>query len=358
MPGSRRRCCFAHLLQDRLPPFFNSTSGQRLKWSDNMDLTKYILKRVWVSLITIFIIIALTFFLMNLMPGDPFTGVKAVPDAIKEALNKRYGLDKPLIQRFLLYIWNIMKGDFGMSMTFRNRTVFDIIKQAFPVSADLGIRSLIFGVTGGLLLGIYAALRHNRKADRISMVVAIIGVSLPSFIVGALVQYFFGYQLSNFIKWAFNTNYQFLPIARWEGFTYTILPSFALGFGSLAIVARMMRTSMLDVINQDYIKTAKAKGLSQQAIIWKHMVRNAILPIVTILGPMTAAILTGTFVIENIFAIPGLGKFFVQSVSRYDYTMTMGLTLFYAIFLVFMNLVVDISYGLIDPRIRLTKGRA
>lgn len=323
-----------------------------------MELTKYILKRVVISLVTIFVIITATFFLMNAMPGKPFTGEKAIPKAVEDNLNKKYGLDKPLGERYVIYLGNLMHGDLGISMTYKNRSVVDIIKTAFPVSADLGIRSLIFGVVLGLLLGVVAALNHNKKWDNISMFIAIVGVSLPGFIIGALVQYLLGYQFSGFIKDVFDTNFQLFPVARWDGFKYTILPSFALGFSSLATVARMMRTSMLDVINQDYIKTAKAKGLSQVTIVIRHTIRNAILPVLTILGPLAAAVLTGTFVIEKIFAIPGLGKYFVQSVSSYDYTMTMGLTLFYAFFIVFINLIIDILYGIIDPRIRLSKGRA
>jgi oligopeptide transport system permease protein len=227
--------------------------------------------------------------------------------------------------------------------------------------------------------------------DRVTMVLAILGVSIPGFILATMVQYAFGYQLSNALKDLLNTDYQFLAIGRWHDsykweslkvfgqtlpfvkvmsmksflymfswdcIRYTLLPAMALGFGSLASVARLMRTSMLDVLHQDYIKTAKAKGLSTTQVTLKHAVRNAILPVVTILGPLTAAILTGTFIIEQIFAIPGLGKFFVQSVQIYDYTMIMGLTIFYASFLILMNFLVDLAYGFIDPRIRLAKGRA
>ncbi len=323
-----------------------------------MSLFSYIMRRVLISLVTVFVVVSLTFFLMNLMPGDPFIGNKAVPKAIKDNLYAKYGLDKPLFERYLMYLGNLAKGDLGMSMTYKNQKVVNVIKQAFPVSADLGIRSLLFGVIGGLLLGVVAALHHNGPWDTTATLLAIIGVSIPGFLIGTLVQYIFGFLFSNVIKDIFNTSYQLIPIARWEGFRYTLLPSFALGFASLALTSRMMRTSMLDVLHQDYIKTAKSKGLTPLQVTWKHTIRNAILPVITVLGPLTAAVMTGTFVIERIFAIPGLGKFFVQSVQMYDYTMILGLTLFFATFLIFMNLVVDIAYGLIDPRIRLAKGKA
>jgi oligopeptide transport system permease protein len=310
------------------------------------------------SFVTIFIVVSATFFLMNLMPGDPFIGNKAIPKAIKANLYAKYGLDKPLPQRYLIYLGNLTRGDLGMSMIYKSQEVINVIKQAFPVSADLGIRSLLFGVTFGILLGIIAALNHNGPMDTIATLLAIIGVSIPGFLIGTLVQYVFGFLFSNVIKDIFHTTYQLIPIARWEGFRYTLLPSFALGFASLALTARLMRTSMLDVLNQDYIQTAKSKGLTPAQVTVKHAIRNAILPIITILGPLTATIMTGTFVIERIFAIPGLGKFFVQSVQMYDYTMIMGLTIFFATFLIFMNLLVDIAYGFIDPRIRLAKGKA
>jgi oligopeptide transport system permease protein len=310
------------------------------------------------SAVTVFVVVTLTFFLMNLMPGDPFIGNKAIPKAIKANLYAKYGLDKPLATRYLMYLGNVAKGDLGMSMTYKNQEVVKVIQQAFPVSADLGIRSLIFGLIGGLLLGTIAALNHNRPWDTGATVLAIIGVAIPGFLIATIVQFVIGFQLSNVIKAIFHTDFQVLPIARWEGFKYTILPAFALGFGSMASISRLMRTSMLDVLHQDYIKTAKSKGLTPFQVTFKHGIRNAILPVVTILGPLTAAIMTGTFVIERIFAIPGLGRFFVQSVQMYDYTMIMGLTLFFATFLIFMNLLVDIAYGIVDPRIRLGKGAA
>jgi oligopeptide transport system permease protein len=307
---------------------------------------KYILKRILYAVLTLFVLVGLTFFMMQLLPGDPFIGEKSIPQTTLDALNEKYGLNKPLIQQFFMYIGNVFKGDLGLSIHY-NRPVMDIISQAFPYSFDLGIRALIFATVIGLLLGIVAAVKRGTKWDTISMLFAIIGVSVPGFIIGALLQYFLGLKL---YSW---TGVRYFPITGWGTFASTLLPSFALSFSSLATISRLMRTSMLDVLGQDYVKTAKSKGLSQKEIIWKHAVRNAIMPVITVLGPIAAAVLTGAFVVENIFSIPGMGKFFVLSIQTQDYTMISGTTLFYGAFLVLANLIVDLAYGFIDPRVRL-----
>ena len=299
------------------------------------------------SIVTIFVLIIVTFLLMHLMPGDPFTGEKALPADIKAALMSKYGLDKPIIVQLFKYIGNVLHGDFGISLQDK-RPVAQIIMQAFPVSAELGLRSLIFALILGLLLGVVAAVKRGTAWDTVSMLLALIGVSVPSFIIGALLQYFLGLKLYQ------ATGQQIFSIMGWGPENSKILPAFALAFGSMASISRLMRTSMLDVLSQDYIKTAKAKGLSRKEIIWKHSIRNAVMPVVTIMGPLVAGVLTGTFVIENIFSIPGLGKYFVQSVESNDYTTIVGTTLFFGAFLVFANLVVDIIYGLLDPRIKLS----
>lgn len=308
---------------------------------------QYILKRVLYAVITVFVLIVITFILMHLMPGDPFSGEKALTPEIKAALFAKYGLDQPLTVQFFKYIGNVLHGDLGVSLLDK-RPVLDTILQAFPVSADLGIRSLIFATVIGLLLGVVAAVKRGTKWDTLTMFLALIGVSVPSFIIGALLQYFLGLKLYQ------ATGMQIFAVMGWGSFNTKFLPPFALAFSTMASVSRLMRTSMLDVLNQDYIKTAKAKGLSQNEIVWKHAVRNAVMPVVTIMGPLVAGVLTGTFVVENIFAIPGLGKFFVQCVQMNDYTTISGTTLFYGSFLVLANLLVDIIYGLIDPRIKLT----
>ncbi|MBP2071141.1 MULTISPECIES: ABC transporter permease [Thermoanaerobacterium] len=307
-------------------------------------MLNYSLKRFVYMLITIWVIVTLTFFLMHMIPGDPFTSEKKVPEQIRQNMLAKYHLDKPLIVQYGYYLNNLIHGDLGISLKYLNRTVDDIIKQSAPASFQLGIQSIILGVIFGLLFGIIAALKRGGGWDYFSMFLAIIGISVPNFIIATLLQLL----LASKLRW--------LPVSGWGSFKYTILPSIALSFSTLSIISRMMRTSMLDVIGQDYIKTAKAKGLSQLQIIWKHMVRNAIMPVVTVLGPLIAGIVTGTFVIEQIFSIPGLGKFFVQSIYDEDYSMILGTTIFYSVILVVMMFLVDIAYGLIDPRVRLAKG--
>ena len=312
-------------------------------------MLKYVLKRLLYAVLTLFVLCAITFFMMRLLPGDPFIGEKAIPETTMKALNQKYGLDKPVIEQFLMYVGNVLKGDLGISMHYNNRPVTEIIAQAFPYSFDLGIRSLIFATIMGVFLGIVAAVKRGTAWDTLTMLIAIIGVSVPSFIVGSLLQYFLGlglYQL---------TGARIFPITGWNSVSSKILPAFALSFGSMATISRLMRTSMLDVLGQDYIKTAKSKGLSQKKIVWKHAVRNAIMPVVTVLGPIAASVLTGAFVVENIFSIPGMGKFFVNSIKVQDYTMISGITLFYGAFLIIANLVVDLAYGFIDPRVKLTE---
>lgn len=321
-------------------------------------MKKYILQRIIIAIITVFVVITLTFFLMHSIPGTPFTtgNDNMTPEALA-ALEANYGLDRPLEEQYMIYLKNILHGNFGTSISYSNKSVTDIIKTAFPVSLDLGLRALVFAVTAGILLGVGAALHHNKALDRFSSVIAIIGISVPSFVLGTLVQCVFGLWFSSWIKEVFHTSYQLFPISRWESFRYTILPTFTLGMGSIATITRLMRSSMLDVIGQDYIKTAKSKGISNAAVVWKHEVRNALIPVVTVVGRMIGTICTGSFVIENLFAIPGLGKYYVNSVSARDYTLTMGLTIFYAIFVVFSTLIVDIVYCLIDPRVRLSGAR-
>ncbi|NLP34326.1 MAG: ABC transporter permease [Clostridiales bacterium] len=313
-------------------------------------MIKYVGKRLFYALLTVLTLTVLTFFMMRMLPGDPFIGAKAIPEATLEALNRKYGLDKPVLQQLIMYISNALKGDLGISIKY-NRPVTDIITQAFPYSFDLGVRALIFATIMGVLLGIVAAVKRGTKWDSLAMFFAILGVSVPNFIIGSLLQYLLGLKL---FEW---TGIKFFPITGWESFASKLIPSFALSFSSLATISRLMRTSMLDVLGQDYIKTAKSKGLSQKKIIWKHAVRNAIMPVVTVLGPIAASVLTGAFVVENIFSIPGMGKFFVMSIQDQDYTMISGITLFYGIFLVVANLAVDLAYGFIDPRVKIAEGK-
>ena len=305
-------------------------------------MVRYILNRVLVAILTMFVLATATFFLLRLVPGDPFAGPKVVPE-VKERLRIHYGLDKPLAEQYLIYMGNILRGDFGYSLAKRGHRVNKVIKDAFPASLDLGIRAMIIAIIFGIFFGIIAALNRGKPLDYLTVILVLIGISVPSFVVAALLQYFFGVYL------------KILPVARYESFWHTLLPAFALSLGTMAVLARYMRASMLEVMTADYIKTAKAKGLRNTQIVIRHQIRNALFPILTILGPAIAMVLTGSFIIESIFAIPGLGRHYVLAMQNLDYTLVMGLTLFFGFFLIVMNLLVDFTYGIIDPRVRYTQ---
>ena len=266
-----------------------------------------------------------------------------------EALYAKYGLDKPVWMQYFIYLGNVLHGDLGISLQ-NDRPVTTVIGESFVVSFDVGIRAILFAFILGVVLGTLAAIKRGTAVDTICMLVALVGVSVPSFIVASLLQYYLGMR----ITMALGT--PVFATTGWDGLNSKILPVFALGFSSLAQISRLTRTSMLDVLGQDYIKTAKAKGLSQPAIIWKHALRNSVTPVVTVLGPIAAGVLTGGFVVENIFSIPGMGRYFVQSIQNLDYTMISGTTIFYGAFLILANLVVDLVYGVIDPRVKLQEG--
>ena len=304
-------------------------------------MAKYIAKRVLLAIVTLFVLTSVVFVLVRLMPGDPFSSDKMTPE-IRANLEAYYGMDKPLPVQYITYMKNVLHGDLGYSMKYEGRTVNQIIAESFPYSADLGIRSLCFALFFGLILGIIAALNRGKKLDFFCILIAIIGTSMPDFIMGSVLQYFFG------IKW------KILPVAQYTSFKHTILPSIAVGFYTLASVSRLMRSSMLEVVTSDYTKTAKAKGLSDLRITIKHQIRNAITPIITSLGTTVAYVLTGNSVIEALFAIPGMGKHYVDSINMNDYTLVLGMTIFYGAFLIIAILVVDILYGIVDPRIRLS----
>lgn len=307
-------------------------------------MVKFICKRLGYMLLTIFVIITITFMLTHAIPGDPLgeAAEKMAPEARANFMAK-YNLDKTVFQQYTIYITNVFtKGDLGDSMIFPGRSINDIIKQTIPVSAAVGIQSLAFGVIVGLILGIIAAFNRSKAPDYIVMTLALVFVSVPSFVFAALLQYLFAGG-----KW------NLLPTTGWGEYKHTILPALAGCFGYVASYARYMRASCLDVIGQDYIQTAKAKGVSKGALIWKHIIRNAILPIITMLGLSVAFVVTGSFVIETIFGVPGTGQYFVQSVSNRDYTMIMGMVIFTSILYIVALIVIDILYTLIDPRIKL-----
>ena len=309
-------------------------------------MLKYTFGRILSGLVTIWFIATATFLAMHAVPGDPLMNEKATTPEIRANLARKYGLDKPIAEQYIIYLSNMVQGDFGISFTQQNRKVNDIIQDHFPVSAALGILAITFAALGGILWGALTALYRNQLPDIIIMFLVILGISVPSFVFAALGQLL----LVNINQWF---NISFLPVAGWGTFAHMIMPSLVLGLGTMALLTRLMRSAMLEIVNEDFIRTARAKGLSPNRIFFQHQLRNAILPVVTVLGPQIAAITTGGFVVELVFAIPGLGRYFVQAVQQLDYTVIMGTTVFYGAFLVFMVILVDIIYGFIDPRVRL-----
>jgi len=292
-----------------------------------------------------------------MLPGDPFQSEKAIPPKVKENLMAKYHLDRPLGEQYVEYLKNIAKGDLGASMKVRGRTVNDVINKSFFVSADLGARSIIFALVVGIPLGIIAALKRGKYQDKLSMIVAIIGISVPSFVLAGLMQkYFVDIHNGILIENGFLPEFFRIRLSGWDSPEKKILPVVALGLYTVALIARLLRDKMIEVMGQDYIRLAIAKGVKPKNIVFRHALRNAILPIITIMGPTIAAVLTGSFVIEKMFSIPGLGKYFVDSINDRDYTMVLGVTVFYAIFLIIMMILVDIVYVLVDPKIKLGKG--
>jgi ABC-type dipeptide/oligopeptide/nickel transport system permease component len=306
----------------------------------------YIYKRLISGAITIWFIATATFFAMHAVPGDPLGNEKAVSAEIQRNLQIKYGLDQPLPQQYLRYLGNMLRGDFGISYTQQNRRVNDIIREHFPVSALLGVIALTIATLGAIVWGALAATYRDRWPDALIMVSVVLGVSVPSFVLAALAQW----GLLQLNRWF---GISILPVAGWGTLAHVWLPAIILGISTMAYMTRLMRASLLEVAQTDYLRTARAKGLGAWRIFYRHQLRNALLPVITVLGPAIAAITTGGFVVELIFAIPGLGRYFVEAVQQLDYTVIMGTTVFYGAFLVLMVLLVDIGYGLLDPRIRI-----
>lgn len=306
-------------------------------------MIRFLVKKGTILLVSLFVVTTLTFFLMHAIPGDPFVQERAIPEEILKAMQKHYGLDQPLYVQFGKYLKGILTFDFGPSFKYEGRTVNEIISEGFPVSFCLGMEALFIAVAGGIVLGSISSLNHMRWQDHLTMGIAVIGISVPSFILASFLQYFLAMKLD------------LLPVARWGDFSQTIMPALSLAALPMAFIARLTRANMVEVMQQDYIQTAKSKGLNSFQIIVRHVMRNALLPVVTYLGPLTAAILTGSFAIEKIFGIPGLGSWFVTSISNRDYTVIMGTTIFYSAILMLCVFVVDMLYCLIDPRIQFKK---
>jgi oligopeptide transport system permease protein len=301
---------------------------------------KHLLKKFIILLASLWAVTTLTFVLTHLIPGDPFTNEEAISEEILKAMNHHYGLDKPLWQQYITYLSNLVRGDLGISFKYQGRTANAIISEGFPISLTLGLEALFIAITSGITLGSIAALKRGKWQDQGATLVAALGISVPSFILATLLQYVFAMQLG------------ILPVARWGAFANTILPALSLSAMPTAIIARLTRSSMVEVLENDYILTAKAKGLSAFQIVFRHALRNALLPVLSYLGPLTANVLTGSFVVEKIFGIPGLGQWFVLSVANRDYSLIMSLAIFYSAFLMVSVFIVDVLYSWMDPRIK------
>lgn len=318
----------------RILPFICSRKGCT-------SLFRYMANRIFSSLFVLLAIITITFFLMHAIPGGPFTNEKNIPAAVLKNVEEHYRLNDPLWKQYTDYLANLSHLDLGPSFKYAGRSVNDIICESFPVSFQLGMVSIMLAILLGIPAGAVAALRQNKWQDYATMLFATIGVSVPSFVLATVLVYIFAIKLA------------ILPAAMWDGAEYMVMPALALAAYPTAFIARLTRSSMLEVLAQDYIKTARAKGLPQMVILYRHALKNALIPVVTYIGPMAASVLTGSFIIENIFAIPGLGRHFVTSIYNRDYTVILGVTVFYSVLVIGLNLLVDLIYPLLDPRIKL-----
>ncbi|WP_246823398.1 oligopeptide ABC transporter permease [Terribacillus saccharophilus] len=310
--------------------------------SGGAHVARFIGQRIIYMIITLFLIATISFVLMKLLPGSPLANADKLTEAQQEVIFEKYGLNDPIPVQYVNYLGGLVQGDLGISFKYDNRPVSDILSDRIGPSAQLGIQALIIGTVAGILLGLISAIYHNGITDYLSTIIAVLGTSIPSFVFAGLLQFFVA------VKWGI------LPVATWNGFEYSILPTIALAIFPMATCARFMRTEMIEVLNEDYITTARAKGLGGAAIIFKHGIRNALIPLITILGPLAVGLLTGTLVIEQIFSVPGIGEQFVTSVTSNDFPIIMGTTMFFAVVFIVMILIIDILYGLIDPRIRLS----
>ena len=307
-------------------------------------MTRYVFRRLGGAIIILWVIITVTFALMHAIPGGPFTTEKKLPPQVKASIEAKYHLDDPVWKQYGDYLGGVITGDLGPSYKYEGRSVNDIISDAFPISAQHGLLSLMVAVAGGIAAGAISAMRPNGIVDYAVTILSTIGISVPTFIIGAVLVYVVGFELGWF------------PVALWRGPSYMVLPVLTLAAQPMAFIARLTRSGLLDVYQQEYIRTARAKGLSSWTILTRHALGNAILPVITYLGPLAASLLTGSFIVETIFAIPGLGQYFVTSIYNRDYTVILGITIFYSALVVFLNILVDMIYPLIDPRVTTEEG--
>lgn len=303
-------------------------------------MVKYILKRLGLLLLTLFLIVTLTFFMMQVMPGTPFSNPKLTPDQL-EILKHAYGLDKPLWQQYFIYVGHMFTGNFGTSFVYTNQPVITMIAQRLPVSMQLGVQALILGTILGAFMGKASARRKNGLLDGVFGFVSVLGISVPSFVIGTLILLYLGFNLNLF------------PISGWGTFSQTIMPTIALSFAPMAVVTRFVRSEMIESLSSDYILLARAKGLSEKEVVNKHALRNSLIPMLTLIGPMATNLLTGSVLIEKIFSIPGIGSQFVDSIPAKDFPVIMATTIVYAVILMVFILVTDILTAIVDPRVRL-----
>lgn len=318
--------------------------SQRIGGKNVNDFIKYLLKRVFFMAITLWLIATITFFMMQFLPGTPYTNAEKLSPEQIALLNKQMGLDKPIIVQYGNYLINIMKGDFGISFQFKNQAVSNLLGGRIGPSVQLGLQAIGFGTFFGIILGTISAMKQNTWVDTLSTLIAILGRSIPNFVFAVLLQYVFAIKL------------EVLPIAKWESFAYTLLPTLALAMSPLADSARFIRTEMVEVLHSDQVELAKSKGLSRWETAFKHGLRNSLIPILTLLGPLAVGLMTGSLVVENIFAIPGIGEQFVKSIMTNDYPTIMAVTILYSTMLVSIIFIVDVLYGIVDPRIRISEG--
>ncbi|WP_334352886.1 oligopeptide ABC transporter permease [Companilactobacillus sp. HBUAS56257] len=307
-------------------------------------MTKYILRRILYLFLTLFIIATITFFMMKMLPGTPFSNQNRMSAEQLKIVKAQYGLDQSVFVQYVRYLGGLLQGNLGTSFQFNNEPVTALIGQRIVPSMQIGAQAMVVGTIGGILLGAIAAIRKNTWVDTLATFISILGLSIPSFVLAVLLQFYLAY------KW------KIYPVALWDNFQSSVLPTLALSALPLGTVARFMRTEMVDVLSSDYIELAKSKGNSNWKVVTKHALRNSLIPVVTIIGPMAVSVMTGSMVVENIFSIPGIGEQFVKSITTNDYPTIMGLTIFYSFLLIIVYLIVDILYGLIDPRIRLGNG--
>jgi oligopeptide transport system permease protein len=309
------------------------------------SMFQYLIKKALILAASLWLIITLTFFLMHMVPGDPFIGDRVIPQEVLDSLYAYFGLDQPLWIQYLKYLKGLLHGELGPSIIYQGRSVNQFIREGFPISAQIGLQALFLAIPLGILLGTIASIKRGKWQDTAAMIISTIGVSVPNFVLATLMQFVFALKL------------HLLPVARLSGFESTILPTLALAALPTAFIARLTRSNMVEVLEQDYIKTALAKGIPLFRISIVHGLRNALLPVITYLGPIGSQILTGSFMIEKIFAIPGLGSWMIHSINARDYPMIMGLTVFFSSGLMISMFFVDILYTLLDPRIRFKKGK-